>query len=406
MAASDKAVPQDRSFTIIIIEDSRFQAEFLKQLLTETAEGLYEIDCAGRLNEGLRLISDRQYDLLILDLNLPDSKGLETMKSVQRQNRDLAIVLNTGINDEKLAIEALRRGAQDYLIKGEPPHRIVQSIRYALERKRILERLKESQSQVMQQEKMASIGQLAAGVAHEINNPIGFISSNLSSLTTYFQRFKEFIEFQSNTLAGLNDSKIDQEIAAKRKALKLDYLLEDVGDLIKESLEGTERVKEIVLNLKSFSRVDERKYIAADINECLDSTLNIVWNELKYKAKVEKDYGDIKAIKCFPQQLNQVFMNLLVNAAHAIEKEGTISIKTRQNDEFIYVSISDTGRGIPPEHLSRIFDPFFTTKKAGEGTGLGLSIVYDIVRKTHKGDITVDSEVGKGTTFTIKLPVT
>ena len=404
MITSDNVVPQGRSFTILIIEDSNFQTEFLKQLLTQTAEGQHEIDCADRLDKGLGLMADKQYDLLILDLNLPDSMGMETLKKVQEQNPDQAIVLNTGVDDEKLATEALHSGVQDYLVKGENPHRIVQSIRYALERKMILEKLKNSQSQIMQQEKMASIGQLAAGVAHEINNPTGFISSNLSSLGTYIRKFKEFIEFQADILAGFNDSKIDQEIALKRKKMKIDYLLEDIDDLIRESLDGTQRIKTIVTNLKSFSRVDEQEYKYAEINECLETTLNIIWNELKYKATMEKDYGDVKPIECFPQQLNQVFMNLLVNAAHAIEKKGTISIKTWQDDEFLYVSISDTGSGISPEHLNRIFEPFFTTKDVGKGTGLGLSIVYDIVTKNHKGDITVESEKGKGTTFTVKLP--
>jgi len=142
----------------------------------------------------------------------------------------------------------------------------------------------------------------------------------------------------------------------------------------------------------------------ADINECIESTLNIVWNELKYKAKVYKEYGELPMTKCFPQQLNQVFMNLLVNAAQAIEKQGEIRIRTWNGDGNIYVSISDTGSGIPEDKINRIFEPFFTTKPVGKGTGLGLSITYDIVKK-HNGDIKVESEVGRGTTFTITIPV-
>ena len=157
--------------------------------------------------------------------------------------------------------------------------------------------------------------------------------------------------------------------------------------------------------LKSFSRVDEaEEHILADINECLESTLNIVWNELKYKATVTKQYGNLPHANCNPQQLNQVFMNLLVNAAHAIEKQGEIAIKTWQQDRSIFVSISDTGCGIAEENLSRIFEPFFTTKEVGKGTGLGLSISYDIVKK-HAGELTVQSELGKGTIFTIQLPI-
>ena len=267
-------------------------------------------------------------------------------------------------------------------------------------------KLKQTQSQLLQQEKMASIGQLAAGVAHEINNPAGYVLSNLGSLGKYVTKLTEFIEFQVEIIEGCHNAEAVGQLLEQRKKIKLDFILKDIKELIQESLEGCEQVRKIVQDLKGFSRVDQAEKQYAAINGCLESTLNIVWNELKYKAKVEKDYGDIKPIECFPQQLNQVFMNLLVNAAHAIEKNGTISIKTWQDDKFVYASIADTGCGIPPEHLNRIFEPFFTTKDVGKGTGLGLSIVYDIVSKNHKGDITVDSEEGKGTIFTVKLPVT
>ena len=190
----------------------------------------------------------------------------------------------------------------------------------------------------------------------------------------------------------------------KQNQLEINYILEDIGPLIKESLDGAERVKKIVENLKTFSRIDQTDYKHADINECIESTLNIISNEIKYKATVEKEYGNIPSTKCYPQQLNQVFMNLLINAAQAIEKQGTIKIKTWNGDEVIKISISDTGCGVPEEKLEKIFDPFFTTKEVGKGTGLGLSICYEIIKK-HDGNITVDSEAGQGTTFTVQIPV-
>jgi two-component system NtrC family sensor kinase len=180
---------------------------------------------------------------------------------------------------------------------------------------------------------------------------------------------------------------------------------EDIKGLITESLDGSERVRKIVQGLKSFARVDEAEYKYADINECIESTINIVWNELKYKATLKKDYGNLPLTKCYPQQINQVFMNLLINAGHAIESQGEITIKTWAEDGSIWVAISDTGHGIPKEDLNKIFEPFFTTKEVGKGTGLGLSITYEIVQK-HDGEITVESEVGKGTTFTVRLPIT
>ncbi len=265
--------------------------------------------------------------------------------------------------------------------------------------------LKATQAQILQREKMASIGQLAAGVAHEINNPMGFITSNLGTLEKYTHKFTAYIDAQSEALASFESEEVTAKLKDIRNKLKLDYVCEDIGKLIEESQEGAERVKKIVQNLKTFSRVDQAEYKPADINECIESTLNIVWNELKYKTTVEKEYGELPPVKCYPQQLNQVFMNLMVNAAQAIEKQGVIKIKTWNADGAIHISISDTGSGIPEDKLSKIFDPFFTTKPVGQGTGLGLSITYDIVKK-HKGEISVESEVGKGTVFNIRIPVT
>ena len=269
--------------------------------------------------------------------------------------------------------------------------------------------LKASQQRIIQQEKMASIGQLAAGVAHEINNPVGFIMSNLGSMRKYTERLSQFIAAQSNALENMSGPGEDvqvvlKDLGEKKQVLKIDYILEDIENIITESLEGTERVKRIVQDLKSFSRVDEMEYKRADLNGGIESTINVVWNELKYKATVKKEYGDISSTKCNLGQLNQVFMNILVNAAQAIDQHGEISIKTSQEDGYIIVSISDNGSGICEDKLDKIFEPFYTTKEVGKGTGLGLSIAYDIVKK-HKGEISVKSEIGKGTTFTISLPI-
>jgi two-component system NtrC family sensor kinase len=261
--------------------------------------------------------------------------------------------------------------------------------------------LKYSQTQILQQEKMATIGQLAAGVAHEINNPMGFITSNLGTLEKYVARFVEFIDVQTEALAVLDETDRVQE---KRKKLKLDYVIEDTADLIQESLDGAKRVTEIVRNLKSFSRIDKARITMSDINECIETTLKIIWNELKYKTTVHKEYDDLPPTLCNPQALNHVFMNLLVNAAQAIDQQGEITIRTSNGEGFIRVVIADTGCGISDDQLNKIFEPFFTTKEAGQGTGLGLSICYDIIKK-HEGEITVASEVGKGTTFTVSLPI-
>jgi signal transduction histidine kinase len=274
--------------------------------------------------------------------------------------------------------------------------------------------IKETQAQLMQQEKMASIGQLAAGVAHEINNPTGFVSSNLNTLTGYQEdirnvvgKYRELMEdLKKLSGTGALPQAIDEQVnhlADIEKDADIDFILGDVSDLIRESREGVERIKNIVIDLKDFSHPGEDKMQTADVNKGIESTLNVVWNELKYKATVIKDFSPIPLVSCYPQQLNQVFMNILVNAAQAIQDHGEIRISTEAEDGFITIRISDTGVGIPPENMSRIFDPFFTTKEVGKGTGLGMHVAYNIVLK-HKGRIDVESIVGKGTTFSVRIP--
>jgi two-component system NtrC family sensor kinase len=257
---------------------------------------------------------------------------------------------------------------------------------------------------------MASIGQLAAGVAHEINNPTGFIMSNLGSLQNYAAKLSDFIKIQDEAVEDISRSSkedlhtILDRVKERRRALKVDYVIADLGNLVKESIDGAERIKNIVQALKCFSRANDTEFKISNINAGIESTLNIVWNELKYKATVKKEYGDIPLTKCNLSQLNQVFMNLLVNASHAIEKAGVIAIRTWSDDAHIHISISDTGCGIPQENINKIFDPFFTTKEIGKGTGLGMSIAYEIV-KNHKGELHVQSELGKGTVFTLQIPI-
>lgn len=248
---------------------------------------------------------------------------------------------------------------------------------------------------LLQQEKMASIGYLAAGVAHEINNPIAFISSNLGSLQKYVGNLIKYFDASKENLSH-------EALQLLRKELKIDFIFEDLEDLIKESQEGTKRVSSIVQSLKIFSRAESEKPEEADINQCLENTIKVVWNEIKYKAEIVKEYGDLPLVTCHPQQISQVFMNLLINACQSLEK-GEIKITTWHDKSDVFVSISDNGHGISADKIKHIFDPFFTTKEVGKGTGLGLSISYEIIQR-HKGSISVESTVGKGATFTVQIP--
>lgn len=273
------------------------------------------------------------------------------------------------------------------------------------EQQSLNKKLEEANNQLLQSEKMASIGQLAAGVAHELNNPIGFVHSNLGTLDAYLNDLMSLIETYQHLTESLDKDHPELARLTRRKEeIDFDYLRADIFQLITESKDGLSRVKKIVQDLKNFSRVGEQEWQLAKLHEGLDSTLNIVWNELKYKCKVVKEYGELPPTYCLISQLNQVFMNLLLNASHAIEKQGTITIRTRQTEtQQLCIEISDTGCGIPKENLTRIFNPFFTTKPVGKGTGLGLSLSYSIVER-HHGKIEVDSEMGVGTTFRILLP--
>jgi signal transduction histidine kinase len=267
-------------------------------------------------------------------------------------------------------------------------------------------RLSMAQEQLMQSEKLASIGQLAAGVAHEINNPIGYVFSNFETLGTYIGRMLQMFEAYEQAEAHIGDPATLGQVRALRQEMDLDFLIEDIPLMMAESREGISRVRKIVQDLKDFSRVDaNQEWQWASLHSGIDSTLNIVANEVKYKADVVKEYGDIPDIECQPSHINQVIMNIVVNGAHAIGSErGLITIRTGREGDQVWLTISDNGAGMPKEIQSRIFDPFFTTKPIGSGTGLGLSLSYGIIQK-HHGQIEVHSEPGQGTTFRITLPI-
>ncbi|GAB6043546.1 ATP-binding protein [Endothiovibrio diazotrophicus] len=264
---------------------------------------------------------------------------------------------------------------------------------------------KQLEGQLLQSEKLASIGQLAAGVAHEINNPVGYVHSNLTTLRRYTDELFGLLDrYQRLETALPADAEGLAELRRYREEIDAAYLREDIPKLVEESLEGAQRVKGIVQDLRDFSRSDSGEWEVTDLHRHLDGTLNIAHNETKYKAEVIKEYGEIPPVRCLPSQISQVFLNLLVNAAHAIEAQGTITVRTGAEGGRVWVEVEDSGRGIPPEDLGRIFDPFFTTKPVGSGTGLGLALSYGIVQR-HRGEIEVASEVGKGSRFRVWLPV-
>ena len=270
--------------------------------------------------------------------------------------------------------------------------------------------LQETQMQLLQSEKLASVGQLAAGVAHEINNPVGFISNNMELLRQYigeYAKILRMVETLKRSIAEEDMAKaksIVSEIAKFAEEIQLDRTINDTDSLLQHNQRGIERIQKIVMDLKTFAREGSDVMESVKVEEVIDSILSIVQNELKYKAELKRNYSNTPLVKCNAQRLGQVFINLFVNAAQAMEEKGTIEVRTYTQDKFVCVDVSDTGKGIPPENLKKVFDAFFTTKPVGQGTGLGLSVSYEIVKK-HGGVIKVQSKVGEGTTFTIMLPI-
>ncbi len=415
---------------VLIVDDDPVVQLVLKKM---TASRGHDVTVCGDAESALVLCQREQYPLLLLDWVLKDMNGLELCRRLRALPHGdssvfMAVTGRTEADDLRAVLEA---GFDDYVPK--PVDRKLFNIRLTIAEARLVEiakrkeaeqqltcayerlqraneQLKENQTQLVHSEKMASLGQLAAGVAHEINNPVGFVTSNLGTLAEYTVVFTRLLDAYETLTGHVSPDQsaagqaVLHDIAEIREEEDLDFIREDIDALLAESLNGMFRVKEIVQGLKSFARVDEAEMQIADVNEGIEATLKVVWNELKYKCEVHTKLSPLPQIRCYPGQLNQVFMNLLVNAAHAMEERGEITIETETTDSEVIIRISDTGVGIPKEHLSELFNPFFTTKPVGEGTGLGLSISYGIIQK-HGGRIEVDSEVGRGTTFTIYLPI-
>lgn len=271
------------------------------------------------------------------------------------------------------------------------------------EQQLLINRLADAHSQLLQSEKLASVGQLAAGVAHEINNPISFVLSNLHTLKNYVGDLLFLLDGFVAIEPELPES-MRKRLVEARQTIELDFLRRDVVAVVDESVDGAVRVQRIVQSLRDFARPEEVAWQATDLHKCLESALDVAASDLNQKAEIVRQYGNLAPVMCIPSQINQVFLNVLLNAAQAISGRGVITIRTVQEGDLIRVAISDTGAGMPPEVANRVFDPFFTTRGVGKGTGLGLTMAYGIVER-HGGRIELESEFGHGSTFTVILPL-
>lgn len=389
------------------IEDNLLDAELIEaELRREWPDCVYLL--ISTESELAAALGERVYDVVLSDYSLPGYSGMDALAYVRQQTPQTPFIFVTGTLGEEMAIETLKSGASDYVLKLSLV-KMVPAIQRALQNRQAEAALLAAQCQLLQSEKLATIGLLAAGVAHEINNPMSFFASNMAMLQTYIEKYHGYIDGLEEEIRSAASGRLPEAVQALRQSFEIDYVRGDISALIEENMKGLERIKQIVHDLKIFSRVDTASKGLVDLDRCLESTINIVSNEIKYVAVLKKEFGTVPLISSYAQQLSQVFMNLLINAVQAIRSKGgeglgEIQVHTWCDETNAFVAVTDNGCGIVPQELPKIFDPFYTTKEVGQGTGLGLSISDELIRK-EGGEITVVSEVGVGSTFTVRLPL-
>ncbi len=415
--ATNTAASADRR--ILIVDDE----DMLRGIFAECLSDLYSCATAANYEEAVAHLNREPFALVISDVTMPGRSGIELLREVVSRFPDTMVVMVSGIDRSQRVLDAMRLGAFDYLIKPCELDVLEMAVSRALEHRALVRsarqykldlekwnrelreskaKLEQLKAQIVQSEKMASLGQLAAGVAHELNNPAGFIYGNMEILADCATSVERLLGFYSRVSLTPEEA---AEVAVIRDEIDYDNTLADLKLIISDCHDGAERIRDVVQNLRLFSRLDEAEFKKVDIHEGIDSTLRLL---SRYYAagriNLRRDYGELPLVDCYAGQLNQVWMNLLVNAAQAIEHDvGEVSITTRCEGDNVVVRVSDTGSGIAPEYMKNIFDPFFTTKPVGEGTGLGLSVTYSIIER-HRGSIKVESAPGEGTTFIITIP--
>ncbi len=418
-----EALPEPSAATggsLLLVDDTPQNLAVLSALL----QPYYHVRAVTSGERALQAVAVRVPDLVLLDVMMPGMDGFEVLRRLRaiEAMAEVPVIFVTAATDEVDELRGFEAGAADYVHKPISPAVVLSRVRVQLEARAARQMLKhtnarlvskvaegtqaleQAQKQLVQSEKLAAMGMLAAGVAHEINNPITFIDANLSALGEYLPGIFKVVEAY-----GAVEAKLGGDAFAEVRGVMADvdypFISKDTVGLLTQTREGTERVRTIVRDLKGFSRSDDEDWQWSDLHQCLDATLNIARNEFKYHCTIRKDYGALPPVFCLSSRLSQVFLNLIVNAAQAIEGHGEITLSTEQFDAgHVRVRVTDTGAGMSPEVQARIFEPFFTTKPSGKGTGLGLPTVLKIVER-HGGRLEVTSVLGQGTTFSVTLPI-
>lgn len=423
---------------ILVVDDSLLNLQFVKKYLSDFPE-IDRIILCDKPAEVQTIVAQETIDIILLDVIMPQISGFDILKIVRAEEKYQAIpiIMLTALTDRESFLKCFELGANDYITKPINQDEFYARIRVAIrsrknylyqrelvvltqnqnqELKEINIKLMDARNNLMQSEKMVAIGQLAAGIAHEINNPLGYVSSNSEILKNYLSKIFEYLDFVYDQLSDLSKIELESVQLARKKIeelyqkLKIGFIRNDVDPLFSESFSGLKRITDIVLSLRTFAHTD----VGVDkslneLNIIINQVLLICKNEVKHVAVVETNIDEGIMIYGNMVQLAQVFMNIIINSIQAIKSQnrntmGRIEITANRDKDYVYIDILDDGPGIPKENHNKIFDPFFTTKEVGRGTGLGLSISYDIVVRKHHGEIAFQSELGSGTKFVIKIP--
>jgi signal transduction histidine kinase len=400
------------------MEDDAAQARLVRKCLER--EG-YSIDLAEDGAQGLVCCQAKSYAAVIIDQTMPGLSGLDVIRSMSEQGPLPPIIMVTGTGDERIAVEAMKLGASDYLVKdleGGFINVLPLVVRRAIQERRTLLEKRQMEQELAQSRKMKAIGLLATGIAHEINTPTQYLGDNTRFLRDAFQHISTLLDDYEHLLEAVRNHEVTedvlQEAEAKLRRSNIDYWTAEIPQAIQQSLDGVQHVAGIVGAMKEFSHPDAIEKKPADLNHVIENTIMLCYNEWKYVADVTTDFDEqLPLFYCQPSDINRVVLNLMVNAAHAIgeanhrgaDGKGKITVRTRHDGPWMEIRVEDTGTGIPPEIRDRVFDLFFTTKDVGQGTGQGLAIALAIVVENYGGTIDFESEVGRGTTFIVRLPI-